>query len=75
MAVTERWVNDQLYDILGISDKYIGQFFIGLATKSTCPEDFIQKLRDTDTVEVDTNLIAFAKDLFHKVFIRILNII
>ncbi|XP_025112674.1 pre-mRNA-splicing factor ATP-dependent RNA helicase DHX16-like [Pomacea canaliculata] len=67
MAVTERWVNDQLYDILGISDKYIGQFFIGLATKSTCPEDFIQKLRDTDTVEVDTNLIAFAKDLFHKV--------
>lgn len=67
MALIERWVNDQLYDILGISDKYIAQYFIGLASKASSPDDFIQRLKDTGTVEVNSNLTTFAKDLFSRV--------
>ncbi|KAK7488061.1 hypothetical protein BaRGS_00020652 [Batillaria attramentaria] len=66
MAMTERWVNDQLYDILGISDKVIGQYFIGLASKSSSPSDFVERLKETNTVEVDDKLVSFAKDLFGR---------
>ncbi|XP_076455055.1 pre-mRNA-splicing factor ATP-dependent RNA helicase DHX16-like [Babylonia areolata] len=67
MALTERWVTDQLYDILGISDKYIAQYFIGLASKSSSAEDFVVKLKETQTVAVDANLTAFARDLYNRV--------
>ena len=67
MALTERWVNDKLFDILGISDKYIAQYFIGLASKASSVDDLVQKLKDTQTVDVDSNLITFAKDLYNKV--------
>lgn len=67
MALTERWVNDQLFDILGISDKYIAQYFIGLASKAGSPEEFVEQLKETQTVDVDNNLIAFAKDLYNRV--------
>ncbi|BFZ20424.1 hypothetical protein BsWGS_23462 [Bradybaena similaris] len=61
------WVNDKLYDILGISDKYISQYFVGLASKSESPGEFLQRLKDTGTVEVDDKVSAFALELFHKV--------
>ncbi|XP_055897569.1 pre-mRNA-splicing factor ATP-dependent RNA helicase DHX16-like isoform X1 [Biomphalaria glabrata] len=68
MAVsTETWVNDKLHDILGISDKYIAQYFIGLASKSENPGEFIQRLEETGTVDVDDVLKAFARELFDKV--------
>ena len=67
MALTERWVNDKLYDILGISDKYIAQYMIGLASKANSPDDFVDQLKATQTVDVDNNVIAFAKELFQKV--------
>ncbi|RUS74189.1 hypothetical protein EGW08_018057 [Elysia chlorotica] len=64
---TETWVNDKLHDILGISDKYIGQFFMGLASKSGSPAELVQRIEDTGTVDVDERLTAFAHELFHKV--------
>ena len=73
MALTERWVNDQLYDILGISDKYIAQYFIGLASKAGSSEEFVERLKETQTVDVDNNLIAFAKDLYNRVRPKIIN--
>lgn len=63
----DAWVNDKLHDILGISDKYIAQYFVGLASKSDSPGEFIQKLKDTGTVDIDENLSAFASELFNKV--------
>ena len=67
MSLTERWVHDKLFDLLGISDKYIAQFLIGLASKSNCYEDFIQRLKETETVTVDNTLTEFAKDLYNRV--------
>ncbi|KAK3088261.1 hypothetical protein FSP39_016720 [Pinctada imbricata] len=62
----ETWVNDKLHDILGISDKYIGQFLIGLAGKSSSPSDYVEKLRDTGTVDIDTKMVNFAHELWNK---------
>ena len=65
--MVETWVNDKLHDILGISDKYISQYLIGLAGKSNTAEDYVQKLKDTGTVEIDTNMVKFAHELWAKV--------
>lgn len=62
----ETWVNDKLHDILGISDKYISQYLLGLAKKATDPNDFIDKIRETGTVEIDTNMLNFAHELWQK---------
>lgn len=64
----ERWVGDKLHDILNISDKYIAQFMISLAGKASSPEDFVQRVKDTNTVEVDTSMVNFCRELWNKVF-------
>lgn len=67
-SLLETWVNDKLHDILGISDKYISQYLLGLAKKATGPNDFTDKIRETGTVEIDTNMLNFAHELWQKVF-------
>ncbi|XP_071097598.1 pre-mRNA-splicing factor ATP-dependent RNA helicase DHX16-like [Haliotis cracherodii] len=67
MASIETWVNDKLHDLLGISDKYIGQYFVGLAAKSESHDEFVDKLRDTGAVDVDEQVTQFAKELFNRV--------
>ena len=62
-----RYVGDRLHDLLGISDKYVAEYFIGLAAKSASASSFIEKLRDTDTVTVDQTMMAFAEELWKKV--------
>jgi len=61
------YVGDRLHDLLGISDKYVVDYLIGLAGKSPSAAVFVQKLRDTDTVTVDDNMVAFAQELWNKV--------
>ena len=63
----ERWVGDKLHDILGISDKYIAQFMIGLASKSENLGDFVDRIRATGTIDVDDNVMGFAQELWQKV--------
>lgn len=67
MSSLETWVNDKLHDILGISDKFIAQYLIGLAEKSPSPEEYLQKLQDTGTIDIDQNVTAFSRDLWNKV--------
>lgn len=66
--MVERWVNDKLYDLLGMSDKYVGQYLIALAGKSSSSDDFLVKLKETGTVEVDTSMKNFATELWGKVY-------
>ncbi len=68
MSMIDRWVGDKLHDILNISDKYIAQFMISLAGKASSPEDFVQRVKDTNTVEVDTSMVNFCRELWNKVF-------
>ncbi|XP_030637765.1 pre-mRNA-splicing factor ATP-dependent RNA helicase DHX16 isoform X2 [Chanos chanos] len=67
MANLEQWVNDRLHDILGLSDKYVAQFMIGLARKSAGPQDFIGRLQQTGTIDIDRRVTAFAEELYNKV--------
>ncbi|KAM4735831.1 pre-mRNA-splicing factor ATP-dependent RNA helicase DHX16 isoform 1-T3 [Anableps anableps] len=67
MTHLEQWVNDRLHDILGLSDRYVSQFMIGIARKASSPEDFVSRLEQTGTIDVDQSVSAFAKELFEKI--------
>uniref|UniRef100_A0A7N8WLK4 Pre-mRNA-splicing factor ATP-dependent RNA helicase DHX16 n=1 Tax=Mastacembelus armatus TaxID=205130 RepID=A0A7N8WLK4_9TELE len=67
MASLEQWVNDRLHDILGLSDRYVSQFMIGTARKASSPQDFVTRLEQTGTIDIDQSVIAFAQELFDKV--------
>uniref|UniRef100_A0A673NIU4 RNA helicase n=1 Tax=Sinocyclocheilus rhinocerous TaxID=307959 RepID=A0A673NIU4_9TELE len=67
MANLEQWVSDQLHDILGLSDRYVAQFMIGLVKKSSGPQDFVARLQQTGTIDIDQRITAFAHELYNKV--------
>ncbi|XP_002734191.1 pre-mRNA-splicing factor ATP-dependent RNA helicase DHX16-like [Saccoglossus kowalevskii] len=63
----ETWVNDKLHDILGMSDRYIGEYLISLAGKSNSGDEFISRLQDTGTVDMDQPMVTFAHQLWNKI--------
>ena len=67
MANLEQWVNDRLHDILGLSDRYVSQFLIGTARKAMNAEDFVTRLEQTGTIDINPSVIAFAQELYDKV--------
>uniref|UniRef100_UPI0037E9A933 pre-mRNA-splicing factor ATP-dependent RNA helicase DHX16 n=1 Tax=Semicossyphus pulcher TaxID=241346 RepID=UPI0037E9A933 len=67
MANLEQWVNDRLHDILGLSDRYVSQFMIGTARKASSHEDFVSRLEQTGTIDIDQSVISFAQELFEKI--------
>ncbi|XP_044064210.1 pre-mRNA-splicing factor ATP-dependent RNA helicase DHX16 [Siniperca chuatsi] len=67
MANLEQWVNDRLHDILGLSDRYVSQFMIGTARRASSSEDFVTRLEQTGTIDIDQSVIAFAQELFDKI--------
>uniref|UniRef100_A0A7N5ZY69 RNA helicase n=1 Tax=Anabas testudineus TaxID=64144 RepID=A0A7N5ZY69_ANATE len=67
MAGLEQWVNDRLHDILGLSDRYVSQFMIGTARKASSAQDFVTRLEQTGTIDIDQSVIAFAEELYEKV--------
>lgn len=67
MANLEQWVSDRLHDILGLSDRYVAQFMVGLVRKSSNLQDFIVRIKQTGTIDVDQNVERFAQELYDKV--------
>lgn len=67
MSSIDTWVSDKLHDILGISDKYISQYLIALCKKSSSSDGFVEKLKETGTVDIDSNMVNFAKELWERV--------
>lgn len=67
MANLEQWVSDRLHDILGLSDRYVSQFMIGTARKALSAQDFVTRLEQTGTIDINQSVIAFAEELFDKV--------
>lgn len=68
MANLEQWVSDRLHDILGLSDRYVSQFMIGIARKASSSEDFVTRLVQTGTIDIDQSIISFAQELYEKVY-------
>ncbi|KAK7885945.1 hypothetical protein WMY93_025566 [Mugilogobius chulae] len=67
MAGLEQWVSDRLHDILGLSDRYVSQFMVGLARKSSSAEDFVERLQQTGTIDIDQSVTGFAHELYAKI--------
>ena len=61
------WVNDELHSILGLSDKYVAQFLVGLANKAKSSDDLLRRIRETETVEVNDAVAAFSNRLYDKI--------
>lgn len=65
--MTEQWVNDKLHDILGMSDRTVAEFLIGLAKKSSSEDGLINAMKQTGVINVDPSTIGFARELYQKV--------
>lgn len=66
-AGLERWVQDELHSVLGLSERHVAQFLIGTAQRCASAEEFVQRLRDTDTLDVSGPARDFALRLWTKV--------
>ena len=53
MGDLNSWVSDKLHELVGISDRSIAEFMVGLCKKSKSPSEFVEKIRDTGTIDVD----------------------
>ena len=52
------WVSDRLHELVGISDRSIAEFMVGLCKKSMSPSEFVEKIRDTGTIDVDDKVLS-----------------
>ncbi|XP_023577699.1 putative pre-mRNA-splicing factor ATP-dependent RNA helicase DHX16 isoform X1 [Octodon degus] len=66
-AALERWVQEELHAVLGLSERHVAQFLIGTAQRCASAEEFVQRLRDTDTLDLDGPARDFALRLWSKV--------
>ncbi|XP_036284825.1 pre-mRNA-splicing factor ATP-dependent RNA helicase DHX16 isoform X2 [Pipistrellus kuhlii] len=66
-AALERWVQDELHAVLGLSERHVAQFLIGTARRCGSAEEFLQRLRDTDTLDLGGPARDFALRLWSKV--------
>lgn len=67
MAGVEQWVSDQLHSILGMSDRYVAQFLVNMAQKSSSRQELVEKIRDTGTISVNDDVVGFVGQLWEKV--------
>ena len=57
MGDLNSWVSDKLHELVGISDRSIAEFMVGLCKKSKSPSEFVEKIRDTGTIDVDDKVL------------------
>ena len=61
------WVSDQLHELLGLSDRYTAEYFVGLARKAASPESYLQQLTKTGAITVNDAVSSFAGQLWNRV--------
>ena len=67
MADVASWVSDQLHSILGLSDRFVAEYLVELAKKSSTPEILECKVLETDTIIVNHDVKKFISELWNKV--------
>jgi pre-mRNA-splicing factor ATP-dependent RNA helicase DHX16 len=60
------WVNDRLHDVLGMSDRTIADYLIGLGKSSSNVEKFIGQLKQSGALTVDRKMEAFCEELWDR---------
>ncbi|VDN02584.1 unnamed protein product [Thelazia callipaeda] len=63
----EQWVNDELYSLVGCSDRTAVQYILALARKSTCNDDLLHRLRSTDIMKDTPSVRKFVNELLSRV--------
>ncbi|XP_015268330.1 PREDICTED: putative pre-mRNA-splicing factor ATP-dependent RNA helicase DHX16 [Gekko japonicus] len=64
----ERWVSGQLHTLLGLSERHVVAFLVGLAQRSRTADDLLARLEETETLRVsDPSARAFAQQLWERV--------
>ncbi|KAL8213278.1 UNVERIFIED_CONTAM: putative pre-mRNA-splicing factor ATP-dependent RNA helicase dhx16 [Gekko kuhli] len=64
----ERWVSGQLHALLGLSERHVAAFLVGLARRSRTADDLLARLEETETLRVsDPSARAFAHQLWERV--------
>lgn len=63
----ERWVDDQLYNLIGCSDRTTVQYILALARKSTDSEDLVSRLQNADALQDSPAVRGFASELLSRV--------
>ncbi|XP_051852082.1 pre-mRNA-splicing factor ATP-dependent RNA helicase DHX16 isoform X2 [Antechinus flavipes] len=66
-AGLERWVQDELHTLLGLSERHVAQFLIGTAKRCVTADEFVERLRDTGTLDFSGPARDFALRLWAKV--------
>jgi len=66
MGDLNSWVSDKLHELVGISDRSIAEFMVGLCKKSKSPSEFVEKIRDTGTIDVNDKVSLFAGELWNR---------
>ena len=61
------WVSDQLHELVGISDRSIAEFILGLCQQSKSSDDFLEKIKDTGAIDVNEKVAGFASELFGRI--------
>lgn len=61
------WVSDQLHSILGLSDRFVAEYLVGLAKKSSTAEILERKIRESNTITVNSAVRMFLGELWGKV--------
>ncbi|KYO19872.1 hypothetical protein Y1Q_0006834 [Alligator mississippiensis] len=66
-AALERWVSGELHALLGLSERHVAAFLVGLARRSHSPEDLLGRLEQTETLNVsDPAVRSFAQRLWDQ---------
>ncbi|XP_019334322.2 pre-mRNA-splicing factor ATP-dependent RNA helicase DHX16 [Alligator mississippiensis] len=67
-AALERWVSGELHALLGLSERHVAAFLVGLARRSHSPEDLLGRLEQTETLNVsDPAVRSFAQRLWDQI--------
>ena len=67
MSDVASWVSDQLHSLLGLSDRFVAEYLVELAKKSSTPEILECKVLETDTITVNHDVRKFISELWDKV--------
>ena len=60
-------MSDQLHELLGLSDRYTAEYFVGLARKAASPESYLQQLKKAGAITVNEAVSSFAGQLWNRV--------
>ncbi|XP_067386232.1 pre-mRNA-splicing factor ATP-dependent RNA helicase DHX16 isoform X1 [Emydura macquarii macquarii] len=68
MAALERWVSGELHALLGLSERHVVGFLLGLARRSRSPDELLSRLEETETLRVSEPAVrAFALRLWEQI--------